>query len=1311
MKWLITLLKRLTTWGWRLFMAWLLLLVIAIAGVRLFVGFLPQFHEHVVAYLNDTLNTSFVVEQMEAQWNRGNPTLVLKDLRLQGKASEEAALTVKRLDVELNLRNSLFRLAPVFSYLEADGVTVALESDSDGAWFLKGIQTIRDDSSDFKLERLLDWLQMQHYVDLTNLKVDLNLYERPPASITTRYFSISEESGLKNLQLGLETESGFLELSALGQGYNRRTMAWTGALKVSHLDLAEWCQLSKACEGSLSKAPLNADLQWGYGNNQWYLKGQAGLSSVQYQVNGQASPETSIKSDVFLTSEYLLNASNWSLWLNQLQVSMPDQPALSINAWLNGTRKNETVMTLGVDSIDLAPVKQLLSTSPVMAELGQGLGKELVDDLNLRGHLNEVVIRYFPERELRDALDISASLDKVAVDAWENAPSAANVTGQLRMGALDGYLDLETEDFYLGLTRVFRDVWHFDDAKARLYWDVLEEDNIYRLRSDNIKVNGPEGKLNGKLRLDIPLQAGTAVTMALNVGMKDGDARYASKYLPARLPAMSEELVSWLDNSIKGASIEEGGFIYNGSLSPTSTNRYDSSWGLFFEAEDIWFDYDPELKKAQTSSRKKWPEVKDGKARIWVDNDNVKVLAESGRVLGATVTDVTAKIPLTREPVLELQGQLEGSGHDALHILTETPVSELLQGITEDWDITGDLTGNLSLALPLKNIQEGEVDVQVETLNGRFAMKSAGVVIDDIQGEIGFNTETGLNSELLEGRFLGGDVRAIISSTVTESEFISRFDWEGDISSDALQEWLQIDALSFLEGNGRYKGRLTVGDKQAPVQIKVNSDFDGMEVELPEPLKITPEQRVPMDLTFNIYQDWEELNIKLGDKGKARIRFKDQFNFDSAAVLLGNEGEIPSLKADRIDIGGHIAELDLQPWKQRFAGQPGDKDELNLVKLIEVSDLTIDKLQLEGRELDNVRFKLMPEAAGVRLALNSKQISGSLMLPDDANAPYKLTMKTLHLPDIEQEGEESIDDVLGHIDPTNLPDADISIESLRLGDQDFGSVAFSLRSMPLGKQIQGVKIKIHDMTLTGNMEWVLSEGQHKSTFKGALSGSDIQKVQESLGTEAFVTAEKSSFNGHFSWNGSPLGMDLDSLSGQLALKLKDGNLRKLEGGAGALKLFGILNLETLTRRLRLDFSDLYSKGISFDDLEGAVKLRSGVVTFDEPLVIKGPSSDFKMDGTVNMVKETMDMSLVVTLPVTSNLPVLSVLLGTAPQVAGIIYIADKLVGNQVDQLASIRYHIAGSFDDPEVSLDQLFSSKAKKSSSKKSRKSKKNKQP
>ena len=171
------------------------------------------------------------------------------------------------------------------------------------------------------------------------------------------------------------------------------------------------------------------------------------------------------------------------------------------------------------------------------------------------------------------------------------------------------------------------------------------------------------------------------------------------------------------------------------------------------------------------------------------------------------------------------------------------------------------------------------------------------------------------------------------------------------------------------------------------------------------------------------------------------------------------------------------------------------------------------------------------------------------------------------------------------------------------------------------------------------------------------------------------------------------------MKGGVEISLKKGRIIDAGNGSGALRVFGVLNVDTLRRRMFLDFSDLYSSGISFDELTGVVRFNQGVVTFDQPVVIKGPSSTIRLNGVADANKEELDLTMSVTLPVTSNLPILSVLLGTAPPLAGVIYIADKLVGDQVNELASIHYTIKGTFDEPVVALDDNYARRARQQKS------------
>ena len=97
------------------------------------------------------------------------------------------------------------------------------------------------------------------------------------------------------------------------------------------------------------------------------------------------------------------------------------------------------------------------------------------------------------------------------------------------------------------------------------------------------------------------------------------------------------------------------------------------------------------------------------------------------------------------------------------------------------------------------------------------------------------------------------------------------------------------------------------------------------------------------------------------------------------------------------------------------------------------------------------------------------------------------------------------------------------------------------------------------------------------------------------------------------------------------------------------------------------FSDLVTSGIAFDNIKGHFAFDKGVIKLDKPLVINGPSSDFTLDGVINFPEKMINAGLIVTLPVTQNLPIIGLLIGQ-PAIAGAIYLFDKLVGKKTDKI-------------------------------------------
>ena len=96
---------------------------------------------------------------------------------------------------------------------------------------------------------------------------------------------------------------------------------------------------------------------------------------------------------------------------------------------------------------------------------------------------------------------------------------------------------------------------------------------------------------------------------------------------------------------------------------------------------------------------------------------------------------------------------------------------------------------------------------------------------------------------------------------------------------------------------------------------------------------------------------------------------------------------------------------------------------------------------------------------------------------------------------------------------------------------------------------------------------------------------------------------------------------------------------------------------------------------------------------DKPVVLEGPGVKMQFEGSLDLRSDKVDMGVLVTLPVTNNLPLAALLVG-APQVGGVLFLADKILGDKVARFASVKYKVSGDWKQPEVEFDRAFDDKA-----------------
>jgi uncharacterized protein YhdP len=204
--------------------------------------------------------------------------------------------------------------------------------------------------------------------------------------------------------------------------------------------------------------------------------------------------------------------------------------------------------------------------------------------------------------------------------------------------------------------------------------------------------------------------------------------------------------------------------------------------------------------------------------------------------------------------------------------------------------------------------------------------------------------------------------------------------------------------------------------------------------------------------------------------------------------------------------------------------------------------------------------------------------------------------------------------------------------------------------------------------------------RRRTVMNFKLDIADSGELLKRLGMEKTIAKGKGKMEGQIAWVGSPLALDYPSLAGSFNINIENGQFLKVDPGFG--KLLGVLSLQSLPRRLTLDFRDVFSDGFSFDFIRGDVKVEQGVASTNN-LQMKGVNAAVLMEGSANIAKETQDIKVVVVPEINA---------GTASLVAAVInpaiglgtFLAQLLLRRPLLAAATQEFHIDGGWADPKI---------------------------
>ncbi|WP_437881784.1 YhdP family protein [Pseudomonas sp. LRF_L74] len=1251
-----------------------LLLVLAALYVSLgrqLVPLVAEYRDEIQDKAQVALGVPVSIGRLEGRWQGMAPLIAAHDVII-GSGDDSVRLDQVRVVPELlaSLIERQVRLAD----LEVQGLKLGLRQNDEGKWQVEGIPA-RDPNTPSDPQKMLRALQGIARLSLIDSQLTVEARGQAPLSFTYANLTLRSVIGEQRLDARMLLPDGQPVALHL----------------VARIDEQDWKRSSGELYASLPQSDWAKLLPPGL-TQDWSLQhlhagGEFWLNLRQGQVERAVArlhaPELSGRyksrkpvtvEDLALTAFFTRQGDGFDVLIDSLALSLNENRWGDTRAALQYRKGDDEFWHLAVDRVDIGPIGSVIrSLAPLPDKAADAL-----DGLNPSGLLSNISLDYRPQLSDAKRLQYSANLTRVSVEPWRGVPGVANASGSVSGDLEDGEGRTDSQDFGLHLNHLFPDMWRYRRANGQLFWHVDSEG--WSLRMPYAQLDGEEGRIAGDFLIRMYKDPQREPYMDLRVGLSNGDARYTGKYLPTLSPAMSPALSEWLVTAIKGGQVDAGYFQYQGSLSKTA-EPVARSISLYFRTHDAELAFQPG-----------WPSLKAVRGEVLIEPTGVRVRAPEGRILDSSVRDVNVDIPHVAQGQvahLLVDGQIDSSLPDALKILQEAPIGTA--AIFAGWSGEGAVDAHLKLDIPLRK-GEGQPGVEVDfaTQNAKLRMSTPQLELSQVSGAFRFDLARGLSAPDVRAQVFERPVRGKIVAEGRNGKARSRIEANGRIAVQSLTNWLGVSKPLPVSGELPYSLGLSLDG--ADSQLRISSDLAGLAVELPAPFGKAAADKG--SAVWRMTLQGNERRYWLDYAGVASLVFAAPAGqpMQGRGELRLGEGSASLPSGSGVRLSGQVDELDWTAWKavaERYVPTKGNQE---AVRFFKGGNLRIGLFKGFGNDIADLGVQLAPSGDGWSLALDSDLLKGSIGIPGTEGAPLQVKLERLNLPapeSVSAAEEADKQDPLEATDPKQIPALDIAIAQVSRGDQVLGAWALKTRPNAAGVQFQDLDLNLKGLHITGKAGWEGAAGASSSWYIGRLNGKNLADVLRAWGFAPTATSERFHLDADGRWPGSPAWLSFKRFSGKLDASMRNGQFVEVQGASSALRVFGLLNFNSIGRRLRLDFSDLLGKGFSYDRTKGLLIATNGVFVTKEPIRIEGPSSSFELNGTLDMARDQVDAKLLVTLPVTNNLPLAALIVG-APAIGGALFVVDKLLGDKVARFASVQYDVKGPWQEPEISFDKPF---------------------
>ena len=823
----------------------------------------------------------------------------------------------------------------------------------------------------------------------------------------------------------------------------------------------------------------------------------------------------------------------------------------------------------------------------------------------------------------------------------------------------------------------------------------------------------------------------------LQGSLSRGNGARVHRYLPL---VMAEPVRHYVRDAVLAGAVSDVNFKVKGPVDAIPfSNPALGEFRVTAKVQGGQYAYVPKI--LQPANELPWPALTDLKGELVFMRAALEVNGASAKVAGLPglrLVKANAKIPdLLKNATIDASLEANGPLNEALAFVNTSPLLGITSQALTKTVASGAADYRFRLGLPISTISNASVEGTV-VLPGNDVQFAPGTPpLDNLRGLVRI-TERGVDVKGVQARMLGGDVRVdggmqaarTGGAAETEADAAVVFKAQGTLSADGLKQLKEIGVVSRLaqQASGSAAYTASLGFRKGVTEVSVSSSLQGMALSLPAPLGKTADAALPVVFENTLLTEslkpgqalQERLALTIGNV--ATINYVRDLSGDQPRVIRGSigvgleDGEAVQRLDNGVTANINLAQVNLDAWEKILgsatstqpvgAVPPAPGTGAALAYLPTLMAVRAKELTVQGRTLRNVVVGGSREGLNWRANIDANELNGYVEFRQadgtgglGGGRVYARLARLSLAPATANEVEALLDE-----QPANIPALDIVVEDFELRGKRLGRVEIeavnrnvnaAARDSAREWRLNKLNVTLPEAVLTASGNWAAPRiadaaalpvsgrsgaERRRTSMNFRLDVTDSGELLKRFGMADLIRRGKGRLEGQIGWAGSPLSLDYPSLGGQFNVDMESGQFVKADPGIG--RLLGVLSLQSLPRRLTLDFRDVFSEGFAFDFVRGDVNISQGIAQTNN-LQMSGVNAAVLMEGRADISRETQDLKVVVVPEINA---------GTASLIATVInpaiglgtFLAQVFLRRPLMEAATQEFHIDGTWADPKI---------------------------